>query len=259
MTAHELLPPPPLPTPGERWALFLDVDGTLLDFALRPDLVRVEWPLNGHLRELHRALHGALALVSGREVADLQRLFAPLQISLVGLHGLEQSLVGSSYQRLWHQRSEQIARLRADADAIAARLPGVHVEHKGPCVALHCREAPSRMAEMSAAAQMLAEQLPGYTTLRGYEVCEIKPAQADKGMAVAALLEREPFAACRPVYLGDDHTDEPALRVVRERGGLAVAVGGRVSGAATHVLPYPHAVRQWLAQLAQDLHAQGEH
>ncbi len=259
VTTHELLPGPPMPAPGERWALFLDVDGTLLDFALRPELVRVEWALTGHLRELQRALDDAVVLVSGREVADLQRLFAPLQISRVGLHGLEQHLVGSAYQRAWRERPEQIARLGADADAIAARMPGVHVERKGPCVALHCREAPSRMAEVSAAAQLLAERMPGYVTLRGYEVCEIKPAQADKGMAVAALLEHEPFVARRPVYLGDDHTDESALRVVRERGGLAVAVGGRVSAAATHALPYPHAVRQWLARLAQDLHAQGEH
>lgn len=255
--APALLPPPPLARHGERWALFLDVDGTLLDFALRPELVRAGWPLLEHLRVVNARLDGALALVSGRAVGDLEKLFAPLRLNLVGLHGLERHLLGADYQRSWHADPARLESLYADAERIAAQLPGVRVERKGPCVALHCREAPLRMPELAEAAQALAARIPDYTLLRGYEVCEIKPAQADKGVAVAELMRQAPFAGRRPVYLGDDHTDEPALRAVRELDGMAVTVGARMSTSATHALPYPHAVRLWLGELARDPSRQG--
>lgn len=253
-----LLPsPPPAPQAGERWALLLDVDGTLLDFALRPDMVRVELPLVEHLRLLHRELDGALALVSGRGVTDLERLFAPLDLNYIGLHGLERKLRGMEIEHFWDDEPERIRHLYEEAERAATRLPGVHVERKGPCVALHCREAPRQMPAMLEAAQVLAERFEGYGLLRGYEVCEIKPAQADKGMAVAALMRRSPFAGRRMVYLGDDHTDEPALQVARESDGLAIAVGARVSQSATHALAYPQAVRSWLADLVRTMERQG--
>lgn len=249
-----MLPSPPAaPQDGERWALLLDVDGTLLDFALRPELVRVELPLVEHLRMLQVRLDGALALVSGRVVTDLERLFAPLSLNYVGLHGLERKLPGARTEHFWNSNPAQIQRLYAEAERAAARLPGVHVERKGPCVALHCREAPRQMPAMLEAAQAIATRFDGYGLLRGYEVCEIKPARADKGMAVDALMRRAPFAGRRMVYLGDDHTDEPALQVARENNGLAIAVGARVSESATHALAYPQAVRSWLAELVRTM------
>lgn len=250
-TASLLPAPPTWPSPGERWALLLDVDGTLLDFALRPELVRVDAPLQLHLRRLAQSLEGALALISGRRVEDLARLFAPLAIERIGLHGLERLHADGRYERLWQEDAEPTERLYAAAADIAARLPGVRVEHKGPAVALHCREAPLQMTAVRVAADALVATLPGYCLLEGYEVCELKPALADKAMAARALLHEPPFSGRRPVYIGDDHTDAPALAAVRAAGGIAVAVGARVACEATHMLPYPAAVRAWLAQLAR--------
>ncbi len=251
--------PPAHAAPGERWALLLDVDGTLLDFALRPELVHVDAPLLNHLGVLQSALDGAVALVSGRRVTDLSRLFAPLAIERVGLHGLERGGADGAYRALWQEDRALTASLYAATADIAARLPGVHVEHKGPAVALHCRAAPRQMPAMRSAAAALAARLPGYALLEGYEVCELKPALADKGMAVRALLGAAPFAGRMPVYLGDDHTDAPALAAARELGGLAIAVGTRVAPVATHLLPCPAAVRGWLGALARYSTLQGDH
>ena len=245
------LGPPSLPAPGERWALMLDVDGTLLDFALRPELVRVDTLLHMHLGWLAGALDGALALVSGRRTSDLARLFAPLPLEYVGLHGLEHLHADGRHEQLWQEDAEQTRRLHGAAERVAADLRGVRVEYKGPSVALHCREAPAQMGPMRVAASALAASLPGYVLLEGYEVCELKPALADKGVAVRALMREPAFAGRRPVYVGDDHTDTPALKAVRDAGGIAVAVGSRVAGSATHVLACPGAVRAWLAELAR--------
>jgi trehalose 6-phosphate phosphatase len=242
------LPPPPLPAAGERWALFLDVDGTLLGFADRPEDVSVSPALRRLLGELHEALDGALALVSGRSTVDLAALFGSPPWAMAGLHGLELRHADGSRRELATDAPE-LARLRREAQALAERLPGVRLEDKGLAVALHSRRAPAQFQAMAAGAEALAEGLVHYALQPGDMVMEFKPAGVDKGQAVSELLEREPFAGRTPVYLGDDLTDEHAFAVANLGNGVSVRVGSREPTLAQFTLAEPAAVHAWLARV----------
>lgn len=252
-TRRPALPPPPLPAAGERWALFLDVDGTLLGFRDDPAAVTAPPPLRGLLERLQQRLDGALALVSGRSVDDLARLFGA-GWTMAGLHGLERR--GADGRR--HDVAVEPARvehLRREAAALAERLEAVQLEDKGIAVAFHCRRAPHRYEAMRAAAAALVARLDGYELQAGDLVAEIKPAGMDKGAAVRDLLAAPPFAGRMPVYLGDDLTDEHGFAAAREVGGLAVRVGHRTPTAATFTLPSPAAVQAWLVRVLDALRA----
>lgn len=239
------LPVPPLPGGGERWALFLDVDGTLLEFQDDPAAVAVDPPLRRRLLALHDALEGAVALVSGRALADLERLF-DLPWAMAGLHGLELRHADGT-RRVLPVNSASLDLLRQRARQLARTLEGVQLENKGSAVALHCRRHPDRYDTLLAAAAELADSLEGYELQAGNLVTEIKPEGMDKGRAVTALLERPPFRDRRPVYLGDDLTDEHAFAAIDRRDGWAIRVGDRTPTAARFTLPSPAAVQHWLA------------
>lgn len=240
------LPPPPVPaTP---WALFLDVDGTLLELAGRPDAVVVPPALPALLDALAAALGGALALVSGRALADVDRLFAPHRYALAGSHGAEWRLPGSTVvQHL------ALPALDAAAERLAAFVeahPGTLMERKSHGLALHWRNAPA--AEDGARACMAALHAglgEAFRLLDGKAVLELLPAGIDKGAAVGRFCAAAPFAGRVPVFVGDDVTDEAGFAAVNARGGFAVHVGsaGR-SSAATHRLPTPAAVGVWLTR-----------
>ncbi len=247
------LPPPPLPQAQQPWALLCDIDGTLLDFAPRPYLVQVDAPLLHCLHALQQGLNGALALISGRSAADMAALFAPLALECIGLHGLEQRHADGRLQH-WHVSDEAtLQRLHTVAEAIAAALPGVYLEAKGPTMALHCREAPQHAQALHAACSAALTQLPGYALLEGYDICELRPLGSDKGEALRRLLHEPAFAGRLPIFIGDDYTDAPALAAAREAGGMAIAAGARVAAQATHRLDGPAAVRAWLDAWAQKL------
>jgi trehalose 6-phosphate phosphatase len=247
ITPASQLPAPPLPAANARWALFLDVDGTLLDFQDDPAAVAADASLQALLHDLHDALDGALALVSGRALADLDRLFdAPW--AMAGLHGLQ--LRGADGQRRDTPVDPVVReRLRRHAQVLADTLGGVQVEDKGVAVALHCRRHPERFDALLAAASELADALPGYELQAGNLVTEIKPAGMDKGRAIHELLERPPFKGRQPVYLGDDLTDEHAFVTIRRAGGLAIRVGDRTPTDARFTLPSPAAVQRWLVRV----------
>lgn len=246
------LPPPPLPDAGARWAIFLDVDGTLLDFADDPLAVRPGATLLALLRALHQALGGALALVSGRELADLDRLFAASHWAAAGLHGLQLRHADGSCRQVAVAPAEQ-AHMRDAARALAARFDGVQVEDKHAAVALHCRRAPAQLPALHQAAVALMAQLPGYELQPGDLVLEFKPSGMDKGHAVLELLQRAPFAGRLPVYLGDDLTDEHAFARVNARHGLSVRIGAREPSAATFTLAGPVAAEAWLTRVLDAL------
>lgn len=239
------LPAPPMPAMGERWALFLDVDGTLLEFHDDPAAVAVETGLSRRLQAVHRAVHGALALVSGRALADLDRLFNQ-PWAAAGLHGVQLRHADGSRRDL---PVDPAARelLRRRARQLVRTLDGVQLEDKGAAIALHCRRQPDRYETLLAAAAELADSLEGYELQAGNLVTEIKPEGMDKGRAVSELLEHPPFRGRRPVYLGDDLTDEHAFEVVGRSGGLAIRVGDRAPTAARFTLPSPAAVQHWLS------------
>ena len=242
------LPLPPLPAANERWAVFLDVDGTLLDFAQRPDQVTVDTDLRALLHALHRALDGAMALVSGRSVVDLQLLFDMPAWTLVGQHGWE---VRDAHGRMQAGAldAEQSLSAHRIAAQIASRFPGVMIEDKGAAIALHCRDVPHVFYALRDALTQHMDALPAYTLQEGDCVVEIKPAHVDKGVAVATLLHHPPFAHRLPVYVGDDLTDEHAFATIHLHNGVSVHVGSREPTIAHFSLPHPAATRAWLTQV----------
>ena len=231
-------------------ALFLDIDGTLLHLAPHPDAVVVDDDLRHLLDGLDRRLGGAFALVSGRALADIDRLFAPRRFAAAGLHGLEWRLKGAGDAVLLAMPRE----LRTQSVEIANRLAAFHgvlIERKGPAVAVHYRRAPEAEAHVYLAAQeALAALGPGYRLLEGHAVVELIPASASKGGAVRHFMAAAPFMGRQPVFVGDDVTDESAFAVVNELGGLSVRVGPEIPTAAQKRLADVAAVRSWLAEIA---------
>jgi trehalose 6-phosphate phosphatase len=246
------LPPPPLPDAGARWAIFLDVDGTLLDFADDPLSVRPGASLLALLHALHQALDGALALVSGRELADLDRLFNASRWAAAGLHGLQLRDADGNRRNFAVAPADQ-TRMRDATQALARRFDGVQLEDKQVAIALHCRRAPAQLPALHEAATTLMKQLPGYELQPGNLVLEFKPTGMDKGRAVLELLRRAPFAGRRPVYLGDDLTDEHAFASINSRHGLSVRIGTREPSLAQSTLPGPAAAEAWLSRVLDAL------
>jgi trehalose 6-phosphate phosphatase len=249
------LPAPPLPPAGADWALLLDVDGTLLDFVDDPDAIRVDAALLTLLDALHAATAGALALVSGRRLDDLDRLFGRPHWAAIGLHGLELRSATGELRRQAVSPLQQ-ARMQREARALAARFAGVRLEDKQQAIALHFRQSPAQLQQVHEAAVKLAATLPGYELQAGHRVLEFKPGGMDKGRAVRELLQHDPFAGRLPVYLGDDLTDEHAFDAVNRAHGLSIRVGDRQPSAARFTLPGTTATVAWLAR-ALDALTQG--
>ncbi|QWT20286.1 trehalose-phosphatase [Bacillus sp. NP157] len=246
-----VLPAPPAALPP-RAALFLDADGTLLAFADDPEGVVVPDGLMATLDALHDALGGALALVSGRPIDGLDRIFQRPGWAAAGQHGLERRDAAGQLSTVPVDRDE-LARLRAAVHEVALALPGLRVEDKSWSVALHSREHPALEAEMGRLAPTVAARFPGFELQPGSHVCEFKPRGMDKGVAVAAFLEEAPFQGRTPVYLGDDLTDEHAFVVVNARQGMSVRVGARTPSHAAFTLSSPADVHAWLNSVMTSL------
>lgn len=231
-------------------ALFLDVDGTLLEIAASPQAVSVPDELRTLLRALFLASGGAVALVSGRAIADLDALFAPLALPSAGLHGFEHRGASGVYSR---RRVPSSAALEAARDVMlhfVRRHPGARVEDKKFALALHFRGAAHLEESAVDAMRDLAARVGEDLELqRGKMVVELRPAGATKAKAVAAFLHEAPFAGRRPIFIGDDLTDEPAFELVNRLGGLSAVVSAARPSAARARLADVAAVRAWLAQL----------
>lgn len=236
---------PPLPALDREAALFLDVDGTLLEIAPRPDEVRVPAGLPDLLERRAGERGGALALVSGRALADIDALFRPWQGAAAGLHGLERRRADLSLDRaLDPEAAGALDRLRPQFALLARRIRGLLVEDKGATIALHYRAVPERAAEVIAAVESLRH--PALREILGKMVIEFQPRIRNKGAAVAAFLAEPPFIGRLPVYLGDDTTDEDAFAEINRRGGVSVLVGPARATAAMRRLPSVASVLDWL-------------
>ena len=248
-TSHAAPPPPPELHAGAI-ALFLDVDGTLVEIEREPGAVHVPERLCQILDDLHRATGGALALVSGRALAQLDRLFAPLCLSAAGLHGLERRNLGREVVRAAPDPAVLEA-ARARLAAFAGRHPGVLLEDKGLTLALHYRNAPAQKAPRRATAKAAVAASHGaLVLLEGKMVLELKPPGCDKGQAIAAFMGEAPFAGRRPVFAGDDVTDEAGFEVVNGLGGVSIRIGADAAPtAAGHSLPDVRAMQSWLLEL----------
>jgi trehalose 6-phosphate phosphatase len=247
MSVRRDLRRPRPPAPADDWALFLDVDGCLLDFADAPDAVVVPDALQATLQSLVQRLHGAVALVSGRSLASIDALFAPLRLPASGLHGVEQR---SPQRHIAAPKAPPaLAMIGEEARQVAHGYPGALVEDKGPALALHWRAAPQAAGALRAVADAALPRLPGYCLQHGDNVVELRPAASDKGSAILALMDEPSFRGRVPVFLGDDLTDESGFAIVNAHAGISVLVGAREPSAAHYGLADPHAVRAWLAAI----------
>lgn len=236
----------PLLAQTREWALFLDVDGTLLDIADRPDLVRVPPTLIGDLQRVSASLEGALALVSGRSIAWIDAAFAPLRMPAAGQQGAEIRTASDI---------AVTADNGVDLDGVRRRLrkldgmDGIEIEDKGLSIALHYRRARDRASARNAIATALAALDDDIEALPGRLVFEVKARAVNKGTAVARLAETAAFSGRIPVYFGDDSTDEYGFREALARGGIAVQVGPSQAPPGCLWIESPAEIRRWLANL----------
>lgn len=253
------LSPPPMPTKDERWALFIDIDGTLVDLVEHPSLVKIDDYTRTLLEQLQSLLNGALAVLSGRSLADVDRLLTPLVLASGALHGLERrDLVGTHIAAA--PPPDTVIKVANVCVEAANGLDGVWVEEKsGISFAIHYRNAPHMQATIQDLAIKAATLSEGtYMVQLGDCVAELKPAGADKGTALRALLDTTSFLGRRPVMLGDDFTDETAFEVVEQLGGLSIIVGSRRPTLASFSLDSPTAVIEWLEAVIRQLQKQGD-
>lgn len=246
MDTAMLLAPPPMDLANDA-SLFLDFDGTLVEIAPRPDAVAVDARLRALIARLAARLGGRVAIVSGRGAEEIETLFGRPGVPIGGSHGAELRGVADAVM------PERPAALDLVADrfrALAAAIPGVLVEVKPLGVGLHYRGVP----EAEDACRTLAEALAastGLTLQRGKMVFELR-APGDKGRAIAALMAAPPFAGSRPVFLGDDLTDEPGFAIAARLGGAGVLVGPARSTEASYRLPDVAAALRWLERIAEN-------
>ncbi|HEY5072832.1 MAG TPA: trehalose-phosphatase [Caulobacteraceae bacterium] len=246
-TPTRALPAPP-PLDLSRAALFADLDGTLAPIEATPDAVKPDGDRRRLLQALLRALGGRLAVISGRGLADLDRVLEKRVVAVAAVHGLVRRRAdGEVLATAPPAKVEQAAeRFRT----FALGDPHLLVEDKGSAVALHYRQATSLEGACTALADLLGAEL-GLVIQKGDMVVELKAPGPDKGAAVRAFMAEAPFAGYTPVYLGDDLTDEPAFRVAQALGGFGALVGSRRPTAALFGLPDVHATRLWLARAVE--------
>ena len=251
MTSHAraadlILPPPPVRADGV--ALCLDMDGVLAPLAATPDAVGPVARRTAALKAVAGKMDGRVAIVSGRTIAEIDRIADHALMSASGVHGLERRLKDGSIRRKTADLG--VARALRAFQLFAADRPGMIVEDKGVSAGLHYRQAP----DQAKAAEDLARRLQaetGLTLQPGHMVLELKTPGADKGTAVTAFMQEPPFRDAVPVMLGDDLTDEYGFEAAAALGGYGVLVGPQRPTAARYRLDDVDAVLTWLEAVAE--------
>jgi trehalose 6-phosphate phosphatase len=239
-----------LPAWRDDWALFLDVDGTILEIASTPEAVRVPAHAVTAIAAAHERLAGALALVSGRSIADLDRLFAPLQLPAAGSHGAQRRTAAGVV--VGRHDAARLAAARESLVPWVAAHRGALLEDKQDSLALHYRNAPHfESAARRAIKAAVVAVGSDFHVQEGKMVLEIKARAASKGRAIEEFMAEDPFTGRRPVFIGDDLTDEAGFEVVNRLGGHSIAVGvARETRARWHLRDAPHVLR-WLESQAR--------
>ncbi len=238
------------------WALFLDVDGTLLDIAETPEGVRVPDELKMLMLELTLKLEGAVALVSGRSIASLDELFAPLRLIASGVHGCERRDASGTLVRPVFD-AQALALARGELERFVALHPELILEDKDFGLALHFRRAPQMSGDVLMLMRRLCQSLgPTFTLQAGKCVLELRPTGYSKGTSIAAFMSEPPFSGRTPVFLGDDVTDEDGFAVVNDLGGVSIKVGDTATTLAKRRLSGVLEVRRWLQSMPGPLPAE---
>ena len=230
-------------------AVLLDVDGTILDLAPTPLEVVVPPDLTIALERLSKRVGGALAFVSGRPLAELDLFFQPLRLPSIAGHGAELRLADGSVTRAKTFLDPQ---LKADIASIGDDKPGVVIEDKGYSIAVHYRLVPHVGHEVRDEVAAICARYPStrLEILPGKSVVEIKQPSFNKGTAVRELMQHAPFQGRRPIFIGDDVTDEAAFEVLPEFNGVGFSVGREVQGIAG-MFETPSDVRRWIAEMVR--------
>jgi trehalose 6-phosphate phosphatase len=236
----------------DRCALLFDIDGTLIELAPTPDEIVIPPELPRWLLELSDLTSGALALVSGRTIADIDRITAPVRLRAVGGHGAELRLSPDG-DVLAAPVKPMDSHLKRRFTAIGNLSPGILIEDKGYSMALHYRLAPEAERAIYDAVAAIRADLPEapIEVLGGKFVVEIKHEGFSKATAVRALMTEPPFAGRTPIFLGDDVTDETVFAIMADIHGIAYSVGRKAQGVAGH-FDSPHDVRMWLKAMLKD-------
>lgn len=238
-----------LPDRLDGYCLFLDLDGTLLELAEAPDAVVVPPGLPAELTKLSALLDGALALVTGRPLAFVDRLFPGNSFFLAGLHGAEIRTPDAG-RALIAPTDRGLEAAKERIRHVAAKWPGVLVEDKGLAVAAHYRQAPEMKIPVHALMNEIASSVPGWTLQCGKFVAELRPAGRDKGDAVRHFMERLPFSGRSPLAIGDDVTDEEMFTAVNAMGGVSLRVGPpSETTVARGRIGTPGDLRRWIEKL----------
>jgi len=243
---------PPATLHARECALFLDVDGTLLEFATCPNGVAIDAELRQLLAGLVQCSRGALALVSGRSIANLDALFKPLRLPLSGLHGFERRNAAGKLSRSVSPERGTLREARRLMHELAAQDARLVLEDKRFALALHYRRAPALENLILPAVQSIAVRLGERLEVRrGRMVAELLPRGVNKASAIAEFMAEPPFTGRRPLFVGDDLTDESAFEWVNAAGGLSVAVDVSRPTAAQTRLQSVGEVRAWLRRLLE--------
>lgn len=234
-----------LPASDAARAYFFDIDGTLLEIAETPSGVRVDAELVAMVRRLHECTGGAVALISGRRVADVDALFPDLRLPIAGQHGMERRDPAGG--RHYHEPAGvDWPWLKALVKGTFDGMEGLILEDKGLTLAVHFRQNPALEGQVAEALQRIVGDAGAAVRLQpGKCVLEVKPAGRDKGTAIAEFMSEAPFRGRRPVFVGDDVTDEYGFSVVNGLGGDSIKVGDGET-AARWRLDNVQAVRAWL-------------
>ena len=242
----------PPPGPVEDWALFLDIDGTLLDIAATPEAVHVPAGLDRTLTTLSERLGGALALVSGRSVRVIDQIFAPLIFPAAGQHGAELRLRPGGEAAILTSDTA-LDWLRAELPALRALSDDLIIEDKGQSIAVHYRAAPGCAADVERIlTRRVRDHAEGFQLLAGKMLLEVKSKAISKASAIAEFMEHAPFAGRIPVFAGDDTTDIDGFMGAQALGGHAIQVGPREPPPGVFFVPSPAALRDWLTALVRE-------
>lgn len=237
---------PPIPS---RPAVFLDFDGTLVDIAETPDAIIVSTDLVDLLGRLRGRVDGALAIVTGRRIGEVDQHLSPLILPTAGLHGIERrGAEGAEIVELPRSRQVHILRDRLERSRLLQN--GVSLEDKGSGIAVHYRQAPEAAEAVKAALREAAGDLEELHLIEGKMVVEAKRRDVNKGIAISEFMELPPFEGRTPVFLGDDVTDEDGFAIVTDLGGVAIKVGDGPSNAPFR-LEDSTRVMEWLDRLAR--------